>query len=426
MLQVCAAGAVAVCLLAGCAVYDAIGYQRVLACWSRHEDEPARVLASLDQFQVEHPTRHLSMTVTPEQEETWRTELNRRIRDRDRDARLADLRRHAADSDADPAALWQRFQEFRQAYPEVNVDGDLEQLRAVIKGRRDQQFNEKARRALDDLLRAADRPGNLQELLNQADRYLAEFPAGPFDDEARRCRAAILRRLDELDIQAARDYSARNPLHFQTRREHYLRYLAQHPAGGRFAREAEEALLRIDREWDNYDFRSVADHFRREPANLSGLSAHCRRYLAVHPQGRYRNSALDLLRWSERVAISSEYRVVLRSGEFGPSFGRWFTRSPRLSIELEVNGIRHGPSTIATGAAPMWDYEFPRRIRWKLGDPILIRVRDHNWSDRLMVEIALDPNDPLVLRQLSGEVQATDVRLTFDCDFAVPVLPRIE
>jgi hypothetical protein len=264
-------------------------------------------------------------------------------------------------------------------------------------------------------------------MIRRADAFLAEYPGTSSESEARRWRNALVYRLDERDIQEARAYSARQPLNFQTRREHYQRYLDRHPAGGAFAKEAETALRTIAADWDKHDFRAVRDHFMSRPGDLKGLASHCRRYLTVHTDGKFRKSAVELLRWSERVAAPGEYRVVLRNGQFEKSVGRWFSKGPKLSVELEVNGVRYGPSTICYNRYdPEWDYEFPRRIRWKMGDAVVIRVTEHSWSDRLVVEIASDENDPLSLRLLTGEVGAGGHWLKFESDFALPVLPRIE
>jgi hypothetical protein len=267
----------------------------------------------------------------------------------------------------------------------------------------------------------------LPAVVKQADRFLSEFGSASCAAEARLCRQAVLRRLDERDIQAARAYSARNPLNFQTRREHYQKYLLQHPTDGAFTKEAEEALRTIAGQWDKHDFRAVRDHFVRDPGNTGGLVAHCRRYLAVHPDGKFKPQAVELLRWSERVTAPGEYRVVLRSGSFDSSIGRWFTRGPKLSVEIEVNGVRHGPSTISYNTFhPEWEFEFPRRIRWQLGQPVVVRVKDHNWSEKVVMEVASEPNDPLAIRLLCGEVTAGGQRLLLTSDFAMPVLPRIE
>src|SRR5439155_17512515 len=144
-----------------------------------------------------------------------------------------------------------------------------------------------------------------------------------------------------------------------------------------------------------------------------------------HPHGRFASAAQELLRWSERTAAPGEYKVVLRSGDFEHKIAFWLSRGPDLSVEIEVAGVRYGPSQIVKNRYdPDWDYEFPRPIRWKLGDPVRIRVYDHDYWKRKVVEIASDEGDPLAIRLLSGEAVAGPNRLTFDSDFAVPTLPR--
>lgn len=416
----------AACLAAGIWSYDALGYQDALGVETDRADAPGVVLAKWQEFQTWHPTRHWT-TLGAEQEAERHEALAQQIRQQERDQRLARLRRQAADPDADAAAVWQEFGEFRAAFPEVNIDADLAQLRSLIKARRDEQVNQQARKALDELQRAGERSTDLAALVKRADAFLTEYPGSPYDSEARRWRDALVYRLDERDIQEARTYSARQPLNFQTRREHYQRYLDRHPAGGAFSKEAETALRTIATDWDKHDFRMVREHFVGNPADLPGIVAHCRRYLAVHPSGKFRSAAGDLLRWSERVSASGEYRVVLRSGQFEKNVGRWLSKGPKLSVELEVNGVRYGPSSICYNRYdPEWDYEFPRRVRWKLGEPLVIRVTEHSWSDRLLLEIASDDKDPLALRLLTGEVSVGSNWLKFESDFAVPVLPKIE
>jgi hypothetical protein len=422
-----ATAATAACLALAVWSYDAIGLQQAERFAVDHTDTPAAVQENWQRFEAWHPTRHLSQTVTTLADEQRQADLARQVRDKERDGQLATLRRQATDLDADPSQVWQRFQDFRVAFPEVNIDADLQQLRSAIKARHDEQVNQRARRALDELKRAAQRSDDLPALVKLADTFLAEYPGSALEEEARRCRTTFVHRLDEQDIQAARAYSARNPLNFQTRREHYQRYLDKHPAGGAFTKEADEALRLIAVDWDKHDFRAVRDHFVKDPGKVNGLAAHCRRYLNVHPQGKFKASATELLRWTERVSVPGEYKVVLHNGEFDKNVSRWFSRGPKLSVELEVNGIRYGPSTISYNRYdPEWDFEFPRRVRWKLGDSVVIRVTDHNWSNKVVMEVASEADDPLALRMLNGDVNSGAYRLTFKSEFAMPVLPKIE
>jgi Double-GTPase 2 len=418
--------AAAACLTASLWGYDAWGYHHAERFEAEHAADPAAALSHWQQYQAWHPTRYLLGAGSARAEAARLSELAAQARRRDCDDRLAELRRQVADPDADPEAVWLRFQEFRARHPEASVAGDLEQLRSQIKARRDAQFNQKAQRAYDDLLAAEGRGTDLNMLLSQADRFLQDFAGTPSEEAVRRLHAACVRRLDERDIEAARSYSARQPFNFQTRREHYQRYLDAHPAGA-FAAEAQTALQAIAADWDKHDFRSVRDQYVNRPGDLPELVARCRSYLTVHPHGRFVSAATDLLRWSERVSVPGEYRVVLHSGRFEHGIARLLSRGPDLSVELEVGGIRYGPSTIVRNRYdPQWDYEFPRRVRWKLGDSVVIRVTDHDWWRRVVAEFRSDDGDPLAMRLLAGETWCGGNRLTFESDFTLPSLSAIE
>jgi hypothetical protein len=339
---------------------------------------------------------------------------------------LAELRRQSADADADPEVVWRRFQDFHADYPEVSLDGDMQTLRSALKARHDDEMARRADRAFDELLAGEQQTAELLALVEQADRFLSRYAGTPHEAEVRRKRDAYLARLDERVIEVARVYSAKNPLNFQTRREHYQRYLDRYPSGAAAA-EARTALKTIESEWDKHDFRAVRDHFLAKPADVPEFVARCRTYLAVHPQGRFASSAAELLRWSERITAPGEYRVVLKNGHFEKKIARFFSRGPDLSVELEVNGARYGPSTFYKNQYdPEWEYEYPRRIRWKLGDPVVIRIIDNDWRTRVVLEHSSADDDALALRLLTGDVWIGGNRVSFESDFAMPILPLIE
>jgi len=415
------------CLIVGLWTYDALGYREVARAESEHAGNPAAVIEQWQHYRTWHPTRNLLGTMSAQEEEQRLQELAQQARERECTARQAELRRRAIDLDADPEAVWREFQDFRGKFPEADVAGDLAQLRTALKLRRDEQVKQRAQRAYDELTRTSQRAADLTGFVVLADRFLRDYPGSTAEPEARRLRAAAILRLDEQDIQGARDYSARQPLNFHTRQELYQRYLDRHPGGAAFSAEAKAALKAIDAAWDKHDFRQVRDHFVTRPGDTGELVALCRRYLVVHPKGKFTTSATELLRWSERVTAAGEYKVVLRNGDFEKKIAHWFSRGPKLSVELEVAGIRYGPSNIVlNNYDPEWNYEFPRRIRWKLGDPVLIRVTEHSWKDRVVVEIASAGNDPLAIKMLGGEVSSGANRMTFASDFSLPALPKIE
>jgi hypothetical protein len=411
-------------LLCG-ATYDAFGEGQARRFEQANASDPAAVRERWRGYQAWHPTRNLLRPAAARAERDRLLRLDGEIRERQREERLAELRRAAADPDADPEAVWQEFQGFRADFPEHDVGPDWERFRAALKARRDGAQEKRARLAFEELERR-ERLVNLQDLVEQADRFLRDHAGTTFEAKVRARRAAYLTSLDERDVEEARAYSASQPLHFHTRREHYQRYLERHP-DGRFAGEAKEALKAIDADWDKHDFRSVRDAYLARPGAVQELEGLCRSYLAVHPRGRFRAAATELLRWGERVTGVGEYRVILRSGQFDNKAAAFFSRGPSLSVEIEVNGVRYGPSNIVKRRYdPDWNYEFPRRVRWKLGDTVRIRVTDNYYWSRPVADIASADGDPLAMRMISGEVHSGTTMVSFESDFRMPTMPKIE
>ncbi len=214
-------------------------------------------------------------------------------------------------------------------------------------------------------------------------------------------------------------------MNFQSRKDHYQEYLDRYPRGA-FASEAEQARQTIDREWDRHAFRKVRDHFQENPADLKELYALCRDYLDRHEHGRYAQDARKLLRWIERVRGEGEYKVTLKSGSFDSQSAAYFSRL-NLSVELEVNGVTYGPSTIAKRTSePEWAYAFPRPIRWKVGDRVRIKVTDHYYWRRTILDFSSEDKDALAMKMLSGTVSSGKHSLVFESDFNMPVLPSLE
>jgi GTPase SAR1 family protein len=420
------AGALAAaCALFALWTYDAWGEQRAARFAADNAGDPAAVRQNWLSYQCWHPTRHWLRPSTVRAEQRQLQELDERIRGQQYAERLGELRRRAADPDADAETVWQELQAFHRDFPEHDVNGDWQQFRNALKQRRDAERERRAGAAFAALEHSNDKSDLLMRI-ERADQFLRAFAGTSHESEVRRRRAALLLRLDERDIESARAYSAAQPLNFQTRRERYQRYLERHPDGA-FTPEANEALKNIAADWDKHDFRAVRDHYQGHPGDVKELQVLCRSYLAIHDDGRFRASARDLLRWTERVTQEGEYRVVLKSGNFDRKVAHFFSRGPSLSVEIEVNGVRYGPSNIVSRSyQPEWNYEFPRRIRWKLGDRVRIVVTDNYYWDRRIAEISSEDNDPLAMRLLSGEVNSGKNSLTFESDFAVPVMPKIE
>jgi hypothetical protein len=415
----------AVALLLGLWTYDAWGLHQVEQLAARHAEEPALVRQHWESYQRWHPTRFLVHAASADKERLTLRDLDEQIAAQELATRQVDLARRAADPDADPEVVWQQLQQLQHDFPEYELDETWRQLRDRLRERYDARRQQKARLAFEELQRREAR-ADMPQLLEMADRFLRDHAGTSFEGDVRRRRAHYLVRLDEHDIEAARAYSVAHPLNFYTRREHYQHYLDHHPQGA-FAREAADAIAAITEAWDKHDYRAVRDHFEANPGDVKQLEPLCRSYLAVHPRGRFASAATELLRWGERVTTTGEYKVILRSGNFDHKVAYLLSRGPSLSVEIEVNGVRYGPSTIvARRYDPDWDYEFPRRIRWKLGDSVRIHVVDHYFWKRNVLDIESEENDPLAIRMLSGEVNSGKHTLTFESDFSMPTLPKIE
>lgn len=407
--------------------YDAVGHQRALTRQQENAQSPAKALRHWREYQTWHPTRTWFLPVSYLTEEKDAVETLTSVAKReDARERLASLQRQVSIPETDPETLWRNFCDFQTDHADCDA-AELSALQTAVESRRAEHEKNRLERAFSDLAEGEQRKSDLESLLVRANRFLRDFPGSSREGEVRRRRDAYLQRLDERDIGVARAYSARQPLNFQTRLDHYQRYLDQHAGAGAFAQEARTAIETIARDWDKHDFRVVRDQYVSSPEKIQDLTARCRAYLAAHPKGKFVSQAVELLRWGERVTAIGEYRVVLKEGDFEKRIARFFSRGPDLSVVIEVNGIRHGPSNITVNRyCPEWDYEFPRRIRWKMGDSVVIRVTDHDWKDRVVLTIRSEDGDPFAMKMLSGEVSKDGNSLTFESDFTMPKLPAIE
>jgi hypothetical protein len=283
-----------------------------------------------------------------------------------------------------------------------------------------------AQAGLDGLLAAEHSQRDPAELAGMAEKLVQVHAKTRLAGELRRRRDGFYRRAEEREIELARAASAKDPIDFPARLQPYQQYLDHHPLGV-FAPEARQSIDGIALEWDKHDFRRIRDHYLRAPGDVRELSSRCLAYQATHPNGLYRSYAGELMRWSERVSRPGEYRVTLQNGEIERRLARWFSRGPDVSVTLEVGGVLHGPSNITVNSyKPEWNYEFPRRVRWQLGDPIRVRVTDHDYWDRVIIDVVSSDNDPIALALLNGDISVGASRLFFTTDFTMPSLPNIE
>lgn len=354
-------------------------------------------------------------------------------RDRDRhDARWKAAKAEAAGlaADDDPARPLAAVRAFLKDYPDTPRRDEAVALLNDLKSRDSARRSAEERRFLDDLVRAETLPNaELRDLIERAQQFLVDHPESAWRPEIGQRLEGYVRTLDERDIERARQYSKQYPTNFATRIERYQDYLRAHQTGGRFISEATEAKDRVLREWDTYTYRLAYDHLAAHSDDVAEVARRLRDYLRDHRDGRYARDAQGYLDWWAKVSVPGDYRVTLRRGEVEPDVGKYLGGGgPDLGVVVEVGGTTYGPSPVVPNAyRPIWDYTFPRPVRWKLGDPVTIKIIDYDWSDSVVYVFTTRKGDPLAIRNLSGTIKAAKggrTTLTFASDFRMPALTK--
>ena len=308
----------------------------------------------------------------------------------------------------DPATGLSAIDAFLREFPDTPRRADAMKLAQSLKEEQNAKRYALDRQFLDDLVRSESLPNvSLADQIERARQFLAEHADSPSRAEVQRRLEVYLRRLDESDIEKARDYSRQFPSHFAARIERYQEYLKAHHAGGRFISEAMEAKDRVLREWDVSAYRQAYDHLIAHPDDVAEVARRLREYLRDQPDGRYVTDARRYLEWWDKVSVPGQYRVTLRRGEVESTVGKYLAGSgPDLGVVIEVAGAVYGPSSVIKNSyRPIWDYTYPQPITWKLGDPVTIRLIDYDWSATEVYTLTSRQGDPLAIRLLTGTVK---------------------
>jgi hypothetical protein len=329
-----------------------------------------------------------------------------------------------------PEAHLAAVRKFLRDYPDTAHREEAVALAGALADRVAERHSLEDRATIDAIARAELLPETpVRDLIERAEAFLAERPESLYRGEVEEMLGRFLRRLDEADIARARQFAKANPTNFAARREKYLDYLKAHAEGGRFVAEANSALDAIERERDVYLYRQAYDHYAAHRDDVPAIAARLRDYLDANPQGRYADAARVYVRWWEKISEPGEYRVVLRRGSVDPGVGKWFSGAgPDLSVKVWVGGLEYGPSPVVRDTRrPIWDWTFPRKVRWKYGDPVSIRILDNDWSSSGVFTLNTPAGDKLAMRMLSGSVRPSkggQTELVFSSDFREATLPE--
>jgi GTPase SAR1 family protein len=348
------------------------------------------------------------------------------------DARWNAVRSVAMAPTDEPEKPLAEVQSFLREFPDTPHRDDALALARTLRSQATARKSSLERMIVDDLIRSEGLPNaEYRDLIERAQEFLAEHPQSDWRIEVERRLEEYVRKLDERDIERARQYSKQYPTNFATRIERYQDYLKAHQTGGRFISEATEAKDVVLREWDTYTYRLAYDHLVAHPDDVAEVARRLRAYQRAHRDGRYARDAQAYLDWWDKVSVPGNYRVTLRRGAVDPGAGKYLGGGgPDLGVVVEVGGAVHGPSPVVRNTTrPIWDYTFPRPIRWKLGDPVTIRIIDYDWSDSVVAVLNSRKGDPLAIRNLSGTVKLANggaTTLVFASDFTMPTLTRPE
>mgnify|MGYP007059415717 CR=1 FL=1 len=417
----------------GAYLYDRLNYDKIQRLAA---EKPQEALTKLKEFQKWHPTRHLFAVTTPQEEEALERQLQTSIVEHRKEELVARLRAILKDS---PLAKFDEVLTLTAKYrseTKAPLPDDLLILEADCRERAAETDLEELQReegrltpSEQGVVFVKNDPWikSMNTLVTHADGLLKKHASTRAVSFIRKARDSYLSRLDEHDYDIARAYSRRNPQSFQTRLERYRTYLERHPQGA-YVTQVKEAIEAVDRLWDKHDFRAVRDHFRDKPKELKTLVALSEKYLLIHPKGKYRSHANELLRWAARVKGEREYQVTLVRGDFDSGkTRRWYTKGPDFAITIEVNGVRYGPSSIVkNNYHPEWKYTFPRPIRWKMGDKVRIIAIDYDYWNIKTLDHSSREGDVLSMCLLSGRTHANGHTLYFSSDFWVPKMPVLD
>lgn len=412
--------------------YDYYAFQHMLAKERETGLTAGETERGWRKFKDEHP---LLLSLMPAQAQVVNKKLaawSHRASQTAAERELAELRTDtmlAADA-GDPEATLARAKTFLTKYPESPRREEVIELARRNAAAAAERFVKADRHALDDLDRASAAPrSDPAELLAKARTYLESRPDTPLRPQFEARIEELGKSIDDRDFSRARDYSRQNRTNFPARLARYRDYLALHASGGGHVGEASRAIDEIETEWDDYAYKLIYNYAAEHPDDVSGIAEGFVGYLREHPSGRRIEAARAYLDWREKIASPRSYRVTLRRGRVEDGVGKYFSGgAPDLKVTIEVAGVVHGPSpVIPNSREPIWDYAFPKPIVWKLGDPVVVRIIDSDWSDSLVYTLKSKQSDKLAMRLLSGETRPAAggaTLLVFASDFALPVLPK--
>lgn len=454
----------------GAAIYDAIGYHRAVS-YEQGGHSPPEIARRWEQFLTWHPFQpvfwpeesrkarlrldevrvevaRLRAEVGTGSQEELRAELEElkersprqivaikeaesNLRRREADQRWQEIRAEALVPSRPPEDRLVMIQQFLRDDPETPYADQAVELSNLIRKELDEQASRRDREVVDSWLVDARLPDpDYLDLIERARTFLEARPESHRAGEVRLLIDDWVSRLDRRDFDRAAAFESDSPRQgFDEQIRRYREYLRDHSDGGVHVEQAKDAIHRIEKRRDEYLYRQAFDHWTAHPRDLAEVARRLRDYLESNPEGRYVNASASFLDHWEELKQPNNYQVTLVRGKVDPGVTKTLAGgAPDLGVVVWVGGEKYGPSpVIPNSTEPVWNYTFPKPVRWKIGDDVVIQLVDHDWSDSIVATLR-SGDDPFAMRVLTGIVRPSRtkglVTIEFKSDFELPRLPR--
>ena len=204
----------------------------------------------------------------------------------------------------DPATPLATIDTFLREYPDTPHRSDAIALARSLKAELTKRQFALDRQLVDDLIHAESLPNSSPaDLIERAHQFLVDHPESPCRPEVQARLEVYAQKLDEQDVERAREYSRRNPKQFAARIERFQEYLQAHQGGGRFISEAIETKDNILREWDAYSYRQAYDHAMAHSDDVAEIARQLRGYLSDQSDGQYAAVARQYVDWWDKISV---------------------------------------------------------------------------------------------------------------------------
>lgn len=212
----------------------------------------------------------------------------------------------------DPQKIRDKVVELLKVYPESPNRDEATDYLLKLSDQISKVATDRDRKRVENLALAARMPkADMHDVLRQARLFLDQNPDTGLRADLEGLVTDVTGRIDDRDIETARDYTRKYPTNFSTRLERYQDYLKSHASGGKYLSEAMEAKSVILKDWDLHAYRQAYDHMVSHPDDINEVARLLRDYLRDHADGRFAKPSGEFIAWWDKVHQPQTYKVTL-------------------------------------------------------------------------------------------------------------------